>query len=166
MSGSLSLLLRWQETALRGLQHHQPGLLLPRCGQQARPLHRAFQTGPQTMLETWKSHFPQVNHCGKSLEHRKFARQWWWWRTPLTPGDREAGTSLSSRPAWPTGWVPGQAGLHRETMSRKKEKRKKVTLSILSLGLVCVSENCSCLSFSSYVYYLTNFLQLQLESFP
>jgi hypothetical protein len=31
----------------------------------------------------------------------------------------EAGRFLSSRPAWSTKWVPGQPGLHRETLSRK-----------------------------------------------
>jgi hypothetical protein len=31
----------------------------------------------------------------------------------------EAGRFLSSRPAWSTEWVPGQPGLHRETLSRK-----------------------------------------------
>jgi ribosomal protein L12E/L44/L45/RPP1/RPP2 len=38
---------------------------------------------------------------------------------------REAETSefLSSRPAWST--VPGQPGLHRETLSQKTKKKKK-----------------------------------------
>jgi hypothetical protein len=31
----------------------------------------------------------------------------------------EAGEFLSSRPAWSTEWVPGQPGLHRETLSQK-----------------------------------------------
>jgi hypothetical protein len=39
--------------------------------------------------------------------------------------EAEAGRFLSSRPAWSTEWVPGQPGLHRETLSRKKPKRKK-----------------------------------------
>jgi hypothetical protein len=33
--------------------------------------------------------------------------------------EAEAGGFLSSRPAWSTEWVPGQPGLHRETLSRK-----------------------------------------------
>jgi hypothetical protein len=37
--------------------------------------------------------------------------------------EAEAGGSLSSRPAWSTKWVPGQPGLHRETLSREKKKR-------------------------------------------
>jgi hypothetical protein len=37
----------------------------------------------------------------------------------------EAGKLLSWRPAWSTEWVPGQPGLHRETLSVKTEKRKK-----------------------------------------
>jgi hypothetical protein len=32
--------------------------------------------------------------------------------------EAEAGRFLSSRPAWSTEWVPGQPGLHRETLSR------------------------------------------------
>jgi hypothetical protein len=39
--------------------------------------------------------------------------------------EAEAGGFLSSRPAWSTEWVPGQPGLHRETLSRKKTKNKK-----------------------------------------
>jgi len=42
--------------------------------------------------------------------------------------EAEAGEFLSSRPAWSTKWVPGQPGLHRETLSEKnktKQKRKK-----------------------------------------
>jgi hypothetical protein len=36
--------------------------------------------------------------------------------------EAEAGRFLSSRPAWSTKWVPGQPGLHRETLSQKKKK--------------------------------------------
>jgi hypothetical protein len=39
--------------------------------------------------------------------------------------EAEAGGFLSSRPAWSTEWVPGQPGLHRETLSQKKNKKKK-----------------------------------------
>jgi hypothetical protein len=35
--------------------------------------------------------------------------------------EAEAGGFLSSRPAWSTEWVPGQPGLYRETLSRKKK---------------------------------------------
>jgi hypothetical protein len=38
--------------------------------------------------------------------------------------EAEAGRFLSSRPAWSTEWVPGLPGLHRETLSRKKEKER------------------------------------------
>jgi hypothetical protein len=38
--------------------------------------------------------------------------------------EAETGGFLSSRPVWPTKWVPGQPGLHRETLSRKKQKSK------------------------------------------
>jgi hypothetical protein len=39
--------------------------------------------------------------------------------------EAEAGGFLSSRPAWSTEWVPGQPGLHRETLSQKQTKRKE-----------------------------------------
>jgi hypothetical protein len=39
--------------------------------------------------------------------------------------EAEAGGCLNSRPAWSKEWVPGQPGLHRETMSQKKQKQKQ-----------------------------------------
>jgi hypothetical protein len=39
--------------------------------------------------------------------------------------EAEAGGFLSSRGAWSTKRVPGQPGLHRETLCRKKQKQKK-----------------------------------------
>jgi hypothetical protein len=42
--------------------------------------------------------------------------------------EAEASVFLSSRPAWSTKWVPGQLGLHRETLSQKdKNKTNKQT---------------------------------------
>jgi hypothetical protein len=38
--------------------------------------------------------------------------------------EAEAGGFLSSRPAWSTELVPGQPGLHRETLSRKTKQNK------------------------------------------
>jgi hypothetical protein len=38
--------------------------------------------------------------------------------------EAEAGGFLSSRSAWSTKWVPGQPGLHKETLSQKKKKTK------------------------------------------
>jgi hypothetical protein len=37
--------------------------------------------------------------------------------------EAEAGGFLSLRPAWSTKWVPGQPGLHRETLSWKEKKK-------------------------------------------
>jgi hypothetical protein len=42
--------------------------------------------------------------------------------------EAEAGGSLSLRPAWSTQRVPGQPGLHKETLPRKKKKLKKKIL--------------------------------------
>jgi hypothetical protein len=39
--------------------------------------------------------------------------------------EAEAGEFLSSRPAWSTKWVPGQPGLHRETLSWKIKTNKQ-----------------------------------------
>jgi hypothetical protein len=39
--------------------------------------------------------------------------------------EAEAGGFLSSRPAWATEWVPGQPGLHRETLSQKTKNKNK-----------------------------------------
>jgi hypothetical protein len=41
--------------------------------------------------------------------------------------EAEAGGFLSSRPAWSTEWVPGQPGLHRETLFRKNKNKNKTT---------------------------------------
>jgi hypothetical protein len=38
--------------------------------------------------------------------------------------EAKAGGFLSSRPAWPTKWVPGQPGLYRETLPQKNQKPK------------------------------------------
>jgi hypothetical protein len=37
----------------------------------------------------------------------------------------EAGGFLSSRPAWSTKRVPGQPGLHKETLSQKQKQKQK-----------------------------------------
>jgi hypothetical protein len=54
--------------------------------------------------------------------------------------EAEAGEFLSSRPAWSTEWVPGQPGLHRETLSRKNQKRKQKRKRIVSVS------SCYCLA--------------------
>jgi hypothetical protein len=65
----------------------------------------------------------------------------------FNPGtqEAEAGGFLSSRPAWSTEWVPGQPGLHRETLSRKnkqtkKTKKKQHVLTILLQGECCYQD--------------------------
>ena len=49
--------------------------------------------------------------------------------------EAEVGGFLSLRPAWSTKWVPGQPGLHRETLSQtttpKKKKRKERLISAI-----------------------------------
>jgi hypothetical protein len=41
--------------------------------------------------------------------------------------EAEAGRFLSSRPAWSTERVPGQPGLHRETLPRKNKTKQNKT---------------------------------------
>jgi hypothetical protein len=45
----------------------------------------------------------------------------------FNPSTWEAGAGgfVSFRPAWSTEWVPGQPGLHRETLSQNQKKKKK-----------------------------------------
>ena len=43
----------------------------------------------------------------------------------LSTWEAEAGGFLSSRLAWSTECVPGQPGLHRETLSQNTKKKKK-----------------------------------------
>jgi hypothetical protein len=43
---------------------------------------------------------------------------------PQHSGGRGRGISVILRPDWFTEWVPGQLGLHRETLSKKKKKMK------------------------------------------
>jgi hypothetical protein len=55
-------------------------------------------------------------------------------RLPLNPAlgrQRQAGKFLSLRPAWSAEWVPGQQGLHWETLSRKKKKKEYPSASSL-----------------------------------
>jgi hypothetical protein len=47
--------------------------------------------------------------------------------------EAETGEFLSSRPAWSTEWVPGQPGLHRETLSQEKKKKKTLVGKTLLL---------------------------------
>ena len=53
----------------------------------------------------------------------------------FNPGtwEAEAGGFLSLSPAWTTEWVPGQPGLHRETLSRKTKQTNKTTTTTTKL---------------------------------
>jgi hypothetical protein len=54
--------------------------------------------------------------CGQAVVLHAFNPSTW---------EAEAGGFLSSRPAWSTEWVPGQPGLHRETLSQKEKRREE-----------------------------------------
>jgi hypothetical protein len=71
-----------------------------------------------------------------------------WWHMPLNPAlGRQA---LSSRPALSTEWVPGQPGLHRETLSPKQtnkqtnKKPNKKKNGCLGACLFCLTMWCLC----------------------
>jgi len=71
-----------------------------------------------------------------------------------SPRKAEAGGSLSSRPAWSTERVPGQPGLHRESLSGKtkqnktKQKTKPLTTTTTIAG--------SCLLMETSFAFLTS----------
>jgi hypothetical protein len=60
----------------------------------------------------------------------------------LSTWEAEAGGFLSSRPAWSTKWVPGQPGLHRETLSRKTKTKQKNKKQVTMISKAHVSERC------------------------
>jgi hypothetical protein len=49
----------------------------------------------------------------------------WWWHKEVEAQRMWKQISLSSRVAWSTERVPGQPGLHRESLLRKTSKTKK-----------------------------------------
>jgi hypothetical protein len=49
--------------------------------------------------------------------------------------EAEAGVSLSSQPAWSTEQVPGQPGIHRETLSREEKKKEKQNKTIVIIKI-------------------------------
>jgi hypothetical protein len=71
----------------------------------------------------------------------------------------EAGGFLSSKPAWSTEWVPGQPGLHRETLSRK-QKTKKTKTATTTKSIYCLTGDPSLVS-STHIKTSYDSLQLQ-----
>jgi hypothetical protein len=66
-----------------------------------------------------------IRHAGVS--HTFNPRTW----------EAEAGRFLSSRPAWSTEGVPGEPGLHKETLSQKQNKTKQNKKSVKIFINVC-----------------------------
>jgi hypothetical protein len=68
-----------------------------------------------------------MNICEEKIIHTKLIIKPGMVAQAFNPRTREAeaGRFLSSRPAWSTKWVPGQPGLHRETLSRKIKTNKQ-----------------------------------------
>jgi hypothetical protein len=65
-----------------------------------------------------------------------------------TKNKQKVRSSVSSRPAWSTEWVPGQPELHRKTLSpRQKEKEKNKKKERKRKENKETSFSCSCASF-------------------
>jgi hypothetical protein len=75
----------------------------------------------------------------------------------------EAGGFLSSRPAWSTEWVPGQPGLHIETLSRKNKQTNKQTNRLGDCLMSALTYECQ---FHRIVFYFAllknSLLQIQV----
>jgi hypothetical protein len=86
--------------------------------------------------------------------------------------EAEAGGFLSSRPAWFTEWVPGQPGLHRETLSQPSPLKKVVIIfiwTVLKLQISWGVINIFMLVFSALcgddAFHLASFLLTLLVTF-
>jgi hypothetical protein len=66
--------------------------------------------------------------------------------------EAEAGGFLSSRPAWSTKCVPGQPGLHRETLSGKKKQQQQIVY--LGFCLYLFGFRTFLVSFCLFVYFV------------
>jgi hypothetical protein len=82
-------------------------------------LNRTTSRGTSTqMLE------PTGQEQGTQILDKAVPIVWLWWHTLLVPVPRcrIKQISVSSRPAWSTEWIPGQLGLHRETLSQERKR--------------------------------------------
>jgi hypothetical protein len=71
-------------------------------------------------------------HMGWALPYKSLIKKCLSWAVvahAFNPStwEAEAGRFLSSRPPWSTEWVPGQPGLHRETLSQKNKTKQNKT---------------------------------------
>ena len=81
-----------------------------------------------------------VQHTGDIHKRKQSSREVVAHAFNASTWEAEAGGFLSSRPAWSTKWVPGQPGLYRETLSRKKNKNKqKKSKQSASINRPCLS---------------------------
>jgi hypothetical protein len=79
-----------------------------------------FQEPGRVKKNLWNSRQIRNNLCRPVVAHAFNPSTW--------EAEAEAGRFLSSRPAWSTKWVPGQPGLHRETLSWKQTNKKNYLL--------------------------------------
>jgi hypothetical protein len=82
--------------------------------------------------------------------------------------EAEAGGFLSSRPAWSTERVPGQPGLHRETLSRKTNKQtnkqtKKVFASVLNLWVATSLKSSNLFPGVAYQIFIFQFIISKIQ---
>lgn len=77
------------------------------------------------MLKT-KKHKKQQNNYVGNLKYHKKTNGWALVVLTFNPSIPEENTgSLSLSPAWSKEWIPGEPGLHRETLSWKEKKKQK-----------------------------------------
>jgi hypothetical protein len=89
-----------------------------------------FKKRKQSELERWFSALAALpedmtDMCSRIPTHNIINLAGQWWHMSLIPalGKQRQGDLFSWRPAWSTEPVPGQPGLHRETL-RGKQKQK------------------------------------------
>ena len=70
--------------------------------------------------------------------------------------EAEVGGILISRPASSTEWIPGQPGLHRETLSGKSQKKKKTFKYSESTSM--------CWSISEDIFVMFSILPLSFDN--
>jgi hypothetical protein len=89
----------------------QLGHLIPLCSWKNKRVF-PYKTGKEIVIESCNN--PKVS---RAVVAHAFNLSAW---------EAESGRFLSSGPAWSTEWIPGQSGLHKETLSWKKKKKIKI----------------------------------------
>ena len=86
----------------------------------------------QMLVSLWNFWHPNINQNSSLITKQRINpkndnRRWAMVVHAFNPStwEAEAGRYLSLGPAWSWEWVPGQPGLHRETLSQTSQKNKQ-----------------------------------------